>query len=60
MSKEKMRRKAAIITRQEEELQQRDQALDESRQAARSAQRELDRAAADAGGPLPCCAAQAL
>ncbi len=53
--KEKMRRKAAIITRQEEEMQQREQALEESRQAARGTQRELERVTADAGGEVVLC-----
>ena len=52
VQREKVRRKAAIVARQEEELTARDRAADEAQQRARGLQRELERAAEDAGAPL--------
>ena len=49
LQKEKIRRKAAIVARQEEELAARDAAADEERQRARGLQRDLERATEDAG-----------
>ena len=47
--REKVRRKAAIIGRQEEELAARERAAEDSAARARELQRELERASADAG-----------
>lgn len=49
LHKEKVRRKAAIVARQEEELAARDAAADEAGQRARGLQRDLERATEDAG-----------
>ncbi len=56
LQKEKVKRKAAIVARQEEELAARDAAADEALQRARGLQRDLERATEDAGvGGLRVC-----
>ena len=68
LQREKVRRKAAIVGRQEEELAARDAAADEAQQRARTLQRDLERATEDTGGWRlavlgcrdVCCAAPGL
>jgi hypothetical protein len=49
LQREKVRRKAAIVGRQEEELAARDKAAEEAAQRLRSLHRDLERATDDAG-----------
>jgi hypothetical protein len=55
LQREKVRRKAAIVGRQEEELAVRDRAAEEAGQRARGLQRDLERATEDAGAAACCC-----